>query len=196
MARDRHIVTTGLTDSVNMARNAAVILSSCKLSQLINQVCCIRETFCLWTVKSDDYFCTAGVYYYRSALLWWVMPLAILSDDSTNGRSPALESTPWRWDAPSRGDAATRRLHLTAGCTTSCVNYASPAKRRLSGPARTLMTSSGSRPARRLRGQQTMWRVWSIFLQRILIYLFIVTLGSIWSWGMTKSRSITNSTKL
>ena len=41
----------------------------------------------------------------------------------------------------------TRCLHFTASCTTSWVNYMqmSPAKRRLSGPTRTLMTSLGWR---------------------------------------------------
>ena len=63
----------------------------------------------------------------------------------------------------------------------------SPAKRLLSGPARTLMTSLG----RRLRGQY--WRCGAFdrnLKKIILIYLFIFTLGSIWSWGMTEIRSI------
>ena len=50
----------------------------------------------------------------------------------------------------------------------------SAAKRRLSGPARTLRTSLGWRAARRLCGQQTMWCVWSKFKKKILfIYLFL-----------------------
>jgi len=86
----------------------------------------------------------------------------------------------------------------TTGCTTGWVNYRymqmSPAKRRFT---RTLMTSLGWRAARWLCGQwMDVTRLVDFFKK---VFLFIFTLGSIRSWGMTKIRSITklqNSTVL
>ena len=89
----------------------------------------------------------------------------------------------------------TRCVHFTPGCTTGWVNMQmSPAKRRLSGPARTLMTSLGWRAQQggcvdsRRCGEFGR----NLKKERILIYLFIFTLGSTWSCGKRTIGSITN----
>jgi len=61
----------------------------------------------------------------------------------------------------------------------------SAAKRRLSGPVRTLTTSLGGCVDSRRRG------AFDRFFKRTLIYLFIFNIASIWSWRMTTIRSIT-----
>ena len=99
----------------------------------------------------------------------------------------------------------TRCVHCTAGCmntpgcTTGWVNMQmSAAKRRLSGPARTLMTSLGWRAQQggcvdsRRCGEFGR----NLKKERILTYLFIFTLGSTWSCGKRTIGSITKSTKL
>jgi len=79
------------------------------------------------------------------------------------------------------------------------VNYANEPieKRRLSGPARTLVTSLGWRAARRLCGQSTTWRVRSNFFNKIiLIYLLIFTSVAYDPQGWQKLDQSQNSTKL
>jgi len=67
----------------------------------------------------------------------------------------------------------------------------SSAKRRLSGPARTLMTSLGWRAQQGGCVDSSLDHVARLIeLKKEFLFIYLFSLGCIWAWGMTKIRSI------
>jgi len=93
--------------------------------------------------------------------------------------------------SPSCTTGLYNRCMNTTGCTTGWVNYMqmSAAKRRLSGPARTLMTSLGRRAQQGgcvCGAFDRNLKIWEFLFIYSFLFLFLL-----WSCGMTKIWSIT-----